>query len=38
MECWSNGVLEYWVSNPITPPLQDSSPDEAIAREAYEGF
>src|SRR2546427_10914650 len=28
MECWSKGVLEYWVLNPSlhTPPLQYSIP------------
>jgi hypothetical protein len=29
MECWSNGVLGI---EPITPPLQYSSPDEANER------
>jgi hypothetical protein len=30
MECWSNGVLGM---EPITPPLQYSSPDEAMERK-----
>jgi hypothetical protein len=32
MGYWSNGVLEYWGFEPITPPLQYSSPGEAIER------
>jgi hypothetical protein len=33
MECWSIGVLEYWVLTlPITPPLHYSSLPSAIER------
>jgi hypothetical protein len=35
MECWSNGVLGL---EPITPPLQYSSPDEATKRNEAGGL
>jgi hypothetical protein len=39
MECWSNGILEYWVSNPSRHHSSTPVPMRRLsANEAYEFF